>query len=124
MPSSARLNTCEPKAQHSGKKAPLQDGALVVHPVTLSRSWQYTNAGLAAGAMAPPPAPDEGMPMLVPVGGGLRHGLADLLPGREAPALEGQGAQDFPPRFDQIEIGRVLGLEDELPARIRQTEQQ
>lgn len=30
------------------------------------------------------PTPDEGMTMLVPVGGGLRDGLADILPGLEA----------------------------------------
>ena len=35
-----------------------------------------------------------------------------------------EGAQDLPPGLDQVEAGRVLGLEGELPARMEPAEQQ
>jgi len=38
--------------------------------------------------------------------------------------FEGQRAQDFPPRLDQIQIGCVFRLEDKLSARVRQLQQQ
>src|SRR5919199_2574968 len=96
----------------------------MVHPASLGRSGQLGYTGLAARAMATAPAPEEGMAMLVPVGGGLRHRLADFRPGREAAALERQGAQDLPPRFKQVEIRGVLGLEDKLPAQVRDREEE
>src|SRR3954449_7319102 len=74
--------------------------------------------------MTPATAPDEGMFVLVPVGGCAFDGLRDLGPGLEAAPFEGQRAQDLPPRLDQVQVGRVLGLEDELPARMEQAEQQ
>src|SRR3954451_21003437 len=74
--------------------------------------------------MTPATAPDEGMSVLVPVGGCAFDGLRDLGPGLEASALQRQGAQDLPPGLDQVQVGRVLGLEDELPARMEQAEQQ
>src|SRR6476661_4132706 len=74
--------------------------------------------------MTPTTAPDEGMFVLVPVGGCLFDGLRDLGPGLEAAAFQRQGAQDLPPGLDQVQVGRVLGLEDELPARMEQAEQQ
>src|SRR5215208_3121846 len=74
--------------------------------------------------MTPATAPDEGMFVLIPVGGCAFDGLLDLGPGLEASTLQRQGAQDLPPGLDQVQVGRVLGLEDELPARMEQAEQQ
>ena len=74
--------------------------------------------------MAPAAAPDERVPVLVPVGGGALDGLLDLGPGIEAPPFKDQGAQHLPPRLDEVQVGRVLRLEDELPAWMGQGEQQ
>jgi hypothetical protein len=74
--------------------------------------------------VAPTASPDEGMPVLVPVGGGAFDGLLDLGPGFEPSPFQRQGAEHLPPRFDQVEVSRILGLEDELPARMEQAEQQ
>ena len=74
--------------------------------------------------MAPTASPDKGMLVLVPVGGGAFNRLLDLGPGLEASPFQGQGAQHFPPRLNQVQIRCVLGLEDELPARMEQAEQQ
>ena len=74
--------------------------------------------------MAPTASPDEGMLVLIPVGGGAFNGLLDLGPGFEPAAFQGQRAQHLPPRLDQVEIGCILGLEDELPAWMEQAEQQ
>src|SRR4051794_26571078 len=74
--------------------------------------------------MAPTAAPDERVLVLVPVGGGALDGLLDLGPGVEPSALEGQRAQHLPPRLDEVQVGRVLRLEHELPARVGQGEQQ
>ena len=65
-------------------------------------------------------SPNKGMPMSVPVRRGCLNGLTHLLPGFEAAAFEGQRSQHFPPRLDQIEIGRVDGLKDELPGGMGQ----
>ena len=73
--------------------------------------------------MTPATAPDEGMLMLIPAGGCAFDGLRDFGPGLEASALQRQGAHDLPPGLDQVQAGRVLGLEDELPARMEQAEQ-
>src|SRR3954467_12695515 len=64
------------------------------------------------------------MLVIVPVRGGPFDGLLDLGPGLEAASLQGQGAQHLPPRLDQVQVGGVLGLEHELPARMQQAEQQ
>src|SRR4051795_9719837 len=74
--------------------------------------------------MAPTASPDEGMLVLVPVGGGAFNRLLDLGPGFEPAAFQSQGAEHLPPGLDQVEVGRILGLEDELPARMEQAEQQ
>ena len=74
--------------------------------------------------MAPTASPDEGMLVLVPVGGCPIDGLLDLGPCLEPAAFQCQGAQHLPPWLDQVEVGRILGLEDEFPARMEQAEQQ
>ena len=74
--------------------------------------------------MAPTASPDKGMLVLVPVGGGAFNGLLDLGPGLEASPFQSQGAEHLPPWFNQVKICGILGLEDELPARVKQAEQQ
>ena len=101
----------------------LTNADLVVHPASLGDMRQQGDAE-ATGPVATTAAPDEGVAMGMPVGGGRRDGLADFLPGLEAPPLEGEGTERFPPRFDQIQGGGVGRLEDERPARMRQREQQ
>ena len=88
----------------------------MVHPVRLGRDREAGDASGTGGAAAFVAAPVEGMPMDVPVLGRRADGLAELLPGLEAAPFECQGAQHLPPRLNQVEVGRVLGLEDELPA--------
>src|SRR3954467_1916421 len=97
---------------------------LVVHPLSCCGIWHDGDPGAARGAMAPPAAPDEGMLVRVPVGGGTLDGFFDLGPGFEAAPFEGQRAQDFPPRLDQVQVSRILGLEHELPARVGQSKEQ
>jgi aerobic carbon-monoxide dehydrogenase large subunit len=60
----------------------------------------------ARGAVAPPASPQEGVLVFVPVGGGALDGLFNLGPGLEAAALQRQGAQDLPPRLDQVQLER------------------
>src|SRR5215212_5790646 len=96
----------------------------MVHPLSCYNIWHDGDPGAARGAVPPSAAPKEGMLVLVPVRGGAPDGFFDLGPGLEAAALERQRAQDLPPRFDQVQVGRVLGLEDELPARVGQSEEQ
>ena len=74
--------------------------------------------------MASAPSPDEGMTMRVPVGGRLLHGLPDLGPRLDASPLEGQRAPHLPPGRDEVQGGRLVRREDELPARVRQREHQ
>ena len=74
--------------------------------------------------MAPTASPDEGMLVLVPVGGGAFNRLLDLGPSLKASPFQGQGAQHLPPRLDQVEISGIGGLKDELPAGVKQAEQQ
>src|SRR4051812_24403439 len=74
--------------------------------------------------MAPAPPPDERVLVLVPVCGGTLDGLLDLGTSIEPSALESQRAQHFPPRLDEVEVGRILWLEHELPAWVGQGEQQ
>src|SRR3954447_11526158 len=96
----------------------------MVHPLSYCDIWHDSEPRAARGAVAPSTAPQEGVLVLVPVRGGAPDGLFNLGPGLEAAALEGQRAQDLPPRFDQVQVGRVLGLEHELPARVGQSEEQ
>src|SRR4051812_40632404 len=74
--------------------------------------------------MAATASPDERMLVLIPVGGGAFNRLLDLVPGIESAAFQSQRAEHLPPRLDQVEVGCILGLEDELPARMEQAEQQ
>ena len=74
--------------------------------------------------MTPTASPDEGMLVVVPVGGGAFNRLLDLGPGLEPATFQSQGAEHLPPWLDQVEVGCILGLEDELPARMEQAEQQ
>src|SRR5512142_3024166 len=69
-------------------------------------------------------APEERVPMVVPVGRGFLDRTTDLLPRLEPTPLQCQTPQHLPPRLDQIQVGRVLGLEDELPPGKSQREQQ
>ncbi len=68
--------------------------------------------------------PDKGMLMGIPVGRGRLDRRLDLLPGLKASAFERQRAQDLPPRFNQIQVGRIRGLIDELPTRMMDHKQQ
>jgi len=74
--------------------------------------------------MEPAAAPDERLLVRLPVDGGLLDGLLDLGPGFEALSLEGQRAQDLPPRLDKVQVGRILWLEHEILARMGEGEQQ
>src|SRR6478672_7587790 len=97
---------------------------LVVHPLSYCDIRHDSDPGAARGAVAPSAAPEEGVLVLVPVRGGAPDGLFDLRPSLEAAALERQRAQDLPPRLDQVQVGRIFGLEDELPARVGKREQE
>src|ERR1035437_511496 len=68
--------------------------------------------------------PDKRMAMLVPIGGRVADRLTDVGPGLKSPSFQGQGAENLPPRFDQVQVGRTLGLEDEFPPLMREREQQ
>ena len=81
----------------------------MVHPLNQCKIWDGCNAEMAGLSMAAPAAPDEGVPMIVPIGRGPYNGRLDLGPAFEATALEGQRAQDRPPGFDQVEVGGILG---------------
>src|SRR5260370_6887860 len=98
--------------------------ALVVRPRSSSNIRQESNTRLTMWMVTTRMTPNEGMSMLIPIGSGFLHGLPDFIPGLETSSLEGQRAQDFPPGFNQVEIGRVFGLEDEFPTRMGQAEQQ
>ena len=79
---------------------------------------QQREASAAVRMMTTPTTPDEGVLVRVPVGRRLEHRLFNLSPGLEATTFQRQRAQDLPPRLDQVQVGRVLGLEDELPAGV------
>ena len=86
----------------------------MVHPVQLGRLRRQADACLAARSIAATLALNEGMSMLVPISGGLGHGLAHFLPDLEPSALDRERAQHLPPRLNQVQIGGVCGLEDKL----------
>src|SRR5215218_4560371 len=97
---------------------------LVVHPLNECDIWRSSDAETTRRAMAPAAAPNERVLVLVPVFGGALDGLLDLRPGVEPSALESQRAQHLPPRLDEVQVGRILWLEHELPAWVGQGEQQ
>src|SRR6187549_333644 len=88
-----------------------RNGLLVVHPLNQCKIWHGSDAQAASLPMASPPAPDERVPVLVPVGGRALHRRLDLGPGLEAATLQRQRAQHLPPRLDQVQVGGILGLE-------------
>src|SRR4051794_6575027 len=95
-----------------------------MHPLSYCNIWYGGDPGAARDAVPPSAAPQEGVLVLVPVRGGAPDGLFDLGPSLEAAPFEGQRAQDLPPRLDQVQVGRVFGLEHELPARVGEREQE
>src|SRR5215212_8581818 len=127
---STRRSTSSPPRASSGSVLNLQsvtkcaNSSSVVHPLSCYSIWHDGDPGAARGAVPPSTAPEEGMLVRVPVRGGAPDGFFDLGPGLEAAALERPRAQDLPPRFDQVQVGRILGLEHELPARVGQSEEQ
>lgn len=74
--------------------------------------------------MASTTAPDVGMLVGIPGGRRLRYGLLDLLPTLKASAFEGQRLEGLPLGLNQVYVRSIRGLKDELPARIRQVEEQ
>jgi hypothetical protein len=68
--------------------------AYVMHPLSSSDFWQPPNTRTATGLMA------------------------------SAPPLKRQRAQHLPPGLDEVQVGRITRLEDELPARARPRTQQ
>src|SRR3954447_25536243 len=97
---------------------------LVVHLLSCCGIWHEGDPRAARGAVPPFAAPQEGVLVRVPVRGGAPDSLLDLGPGLEAAALQCQRAQDLPPRLDQVQVGGILGLEHELPARVGKREQE
>jgi hypothetical protein len=53
--------------------------------------------------------------MVVPVPCRLLDRFDHLCPGLKTASFEGQGAERFPPRLNEVEIGRILWLKDKLP---------
>lgn len=62
--------------------------------------------------------------MSIPVGGGRVNRVNDLLPSSKPAPFEGERAQRLPPGLNQVQVRRILGLIDELPARMMQREEQ
>lgn len=62
--------------------------------------------------------------MGIPVSSRIVNGLTQLAPGLESAPFQRQRAQHLPPRLDEVEIGGVLWLEDELPAWMRDRKQE
>ena len=101
--------------------------ALLVHSLSSGHfeiASERRNEMEAFGLMPSPATPDEGVFVRIPIGGGSLHRFGDLLPGLEVVAFERQRAQDFPPRFDQVEIGGIGGLVHHLPAGMMHQEEQ
>src|SRR6266496_2795869 len=111
-PARARLAPSPAQAQDGNL---ILNGDQVVRLPSLGHLRQEADAWPAARAVATAPAPDEGMTMGVPVLRRFVDGLADLVPGLEAATLQRQRPQDLPPRLDQVQVGGVGRLEDELP---------
>ena len=96
----------------------------MVHPPGSCDTRKACGASLPAGFVASTASPNKRVAMRVPGVGGSGDGRGDLLPGLEAAALQGQGPEHLPPGLDQVELGGIGRLEDELPARMGQREQQ
>ena len=62
--------------------------------------------------------------MVIPVHRRLLDRFDYLCPGLTTAPCEGQGAQRFPPRLTEGEIGRILRLKHKLPTRVVQTKHQ
>jgi hypothetical protein len=95
----------------------------VVHQLNQFDSSNSSHTETAGLPVAPTAYPDEGMIVLVPIGGGAFDSLLDPGPGRSL-ALLRLGAQHLPPRLDRVEISGKGGLKDELPAGMKRAEQQ
>src|SRR3954453_23065852 len=80
------------------------------------RPRQQGDSGRATRPVSAALAPDKGMAMCIPVDSGAVDRIGDLVPGLKPPARQRQRTQDLPPGLDQVEIGRILGLEHHLPA--------
>ena len=59
--------------------------------------------------------------MGVPVHRRLLDRFDHLVPGLKTAPFEGEGGQRFPPRLNQVEIGRILRLKDKPLTRVVQT---
>ena len=68
--------------------------------------------------------PHKGMLMRIPVRRRCLDRLNDLLPGFKTSALERERTEDFPPRLNEVQVRGVLGLVDELRARMMDQEQE
>jgi len=97
---------------------------LMVHPLNTGRLRHTSDPIPARQAMPAPSAPHEGVTMRVPIRTCFDDRVLDRLPGQKLPPLQCQRFQDLPPRLDQVQIRRIRRLEDELPARMRQGEEQ
>ncbi len=62
--------------------------------------------------------------MSVPVQGCLSHRVHHFLPCLEPSALDRARAQNVPPRLNQVQVGSIFWLKDELPAWVRKLEEQ
>src|SRR5690348_5828747 len=114
----------EPAPRSSRNRLNCSLANLVVHPLSCSDIWYGGDPGAARGEVPPSTTPEERVLVRVPVRGGAPDGLFDLRPSLKAAALQRQRAQDLPPRLDQVQVGRVLGLEDELPTRVSERKQE
>ena len=79
---------------------------------------------MTAGLMSATSAPDKWMTMSVPISRGSFNRLLNFRPSFKAATFERERAQRLPPRLDQVEIGGILRLKDELPTRMLQTKQE
>ncbi len=61
------------------------------------------------------------MTMSVPISRRSFNRLLNFRPGFETAASGRERAQRLPPRLDQVEIGGILRLKDEIPTRMPQT---
>jgi len=95
-----------------------------VHPASLCDLGHQADTARPTRLVASPATPNERMPMGIPVSRSLANGLAQFAPGFKTSASQRQRAQDLPPRLDQVQIGGVFGLKDELPAWVCQGKQE
>src|SRR5215475_15629382 len=79
---------------------------------------------MTAGLMSATSAPNKWMTMSVPISRGSFDCLLNFRPSFKAATFERGRAQRLPPRLDQVEIGGILRLRDELPTRMLQTKQE